>query len=100
MAKNPIGRVTHYYDHLHVAVLALTDTIRVGDWLHIVGHSTDFPQPVVSLQINHQPVTEALPGQDVALRVNDRVREHDIVFRITAQEASQLAGDRLLEGTR
>lgn len=100
MARQPLGRVTHYYEHLHVAVLALTDTIRVGDWLHIVGHTTDFPQPVVSLQIEHQPVAEAGPGQEVALQVNDRVREHDVVFRITAEEANALAGDRLADWSR
>ncbi len=97
MSARPIGHVTHYYDHLHVAVLQLDEAVRVGDWLHIVGHMTDFPQPVVSLQVNHQPVLEAGPGQQVALHVVDRVREHDAVFRVTAEDARQLAADLSLD---
>jgi hypothetical protein len=91
MSGKCIGQVTHYYDHLHVAVLALTDVLRVGDRVHILGHSTDFQQQVTSLQINHQPVQEAQPGQDVALKVISRVRGHDVVYRITAEEAKELA---------
>ncbi len=92
-----IGQVTHYYDHLHVAVLALTDLIRVGDRVHILGHTTDFQQQVTSLEINHQPVPEAQPGQDVALKVIGHVRAHDVVYRITAEEARELADTRTLE---
>jgi putative protease len=87
MSNNCVGHVSHYFDHLHVAALTLERGIRVGDWLHITGHTTDFVQQVVSLQINHQSVPEAGPGQDVALRVNDRVREHDAIYHITAEEA-------------
>ena len=92
-----IGQVTHYYDHLHVAVLALTDVIRVGDRVHILGHTTDFQQQVASLEINHQPVPAAQPGQDVALKVIGHVRAHDVVYRITAEEAKELAETRTLE---
>ena len=80
-----IGQVTHYYDHLSVAVLALTEVIRVGDTVHFLGHSTDFQQEVTSLQIEHQPVTEAGPGQNVALKVAQRVHPHDAVFKISAE---------------
>jgi len=85
MAGIRIGQVTHYYNHLSVAVLALTDVIRVGDTVHILGHSTDFKQEVTSLQIEHQSVTEAGPGQDVALKVIQRVRPRDAVFKIVAE---------------
>jgi putative protease len=78
-----IGQVTHYYDHVQAAVLALTDVIRVGDTIHILGHSTDFKQEVASLQIEHQPVNEAGPGQNVALKVVQRAHPHDSVFKIT-----------------
>jgi len=81
-----IGQVTHYYDHLNVAVLALTETIRVGDTVHFLGHSTDFQQAVTSLQIEHQPVSEAGPGQDVALKVTQRVHPHDAVFKISGAD--------------
>ena len=81
-----VGEVTHFYDRISVAVIALTDTIRVGDTLHIFGHATDLQQTVTSLQIEHQAVTEAGSGQEVALKVTQRVRPHDAVFKLTAGE--------------
>ena len=83
MSEIQIGKVTHYFDRISVAVLGLTDTIRVGDTLHFHGHTTDFTQPVDSLQIEHQNVTEAKPGQDVALKVAQKVHPHDAVFKVT-----------------
>jgi putative protease len=80
-----IGEVTHFFDKIGVAVLALTDTIRVGDTVHILGHATDFHQKVASLQIEHQAVEEARPGQDVAMKVSQRVHPHDAVFKITGE---------------
>ena len=97
MADVCIGHVTHYFGDLHVAVLLLSDMIRVGDWLHLVGHTTDFVQPVVSLQINHKAVAQAGPGEEVALTVNDRVRTHDAVYRTTTEEAREIEDGRLLE---
>jgi len=86
MSSIRIGEVTHYFNTIGVAVLALTDTIRVGDTVQILGHSTDFRQEVKSLQIEHQPVSEAGPGQDVAMKVERRVRAHDKVFKLTGEE--------------
>jgi len=97
MSREEIGRIRHYFSHLHVAVLELAEPIHVGDWLHIAGHTTDLVQQVISLQINHWPVMEAAPGQDVALKVVDHVREHDAVYRITVEEAREFEGQRLLE---
>lgn len=79
-----IGEVTHYYNRIGVAVLNLVGPIHVGDMVHIWGHTSDFQQQVVSLQIEHQAVQEAEPGQDVALRVDRRVRRNDKVYRIEA----------------
>ncbi len=83
MSDIPIGKVMHYFDRISVAVLELTETIRVGDTLHFHGHSTDFKQVVDSLQIEHNNVTEAKPGQDVALKVSQKVHPHDAVFKVT-----------------
>ena len=85
MSGIQIGEVTHYYDRLGVAVLALTDRIRIGDSLHLLGHSTDFQQQVNSLQIAHQPVEEGGPGQEVAMKVERRVHPHDKVFKTTGE---------------
>ncbi len=85
MSENRIGKVTHYFDRISVAVLGLTDTLHVGDMIHFLGHSTDFKQEAGSLQIEHQNVSEAKPGQDVALKVNQKVHPNDAVFKITGE---------------
>jgi len=82
MSGTQIGTVTHFFDHISVAVLALTDSLRVGDAIHILGHSTDFRQEVTSMQIEHSEVTEAKPGDDVAIKVSQRVHPHDKVFKL------------------
>jgi len=84
MSEVPIGRVTHFYGKISVAVLDLKDTIRLGDTVHILGRSTDFQQEVASLQIEHQAISEARPGQEVALKVDYPVRRRDSVFRVVA----------------
>jgi len=83
MSGTQIGQITHYFDHINVAALALTEPLRVGDTIHILGHSTDFQQKVTSLQIEHQAVNEAKAGDDVAMKVTQKVHPHDKVFKIT-----------------
>ena len=56
MSGTQIGQITHYFDHINVAALTLTEPLRVGDTIHILGHTTDFRQEVTSLQIDHQAV--------------------------------------------
>lgn len=101
MFRTQTGQVTHYYEHLEVAVLSLTEVIRAGDWLHVLGHTTDIAQPVESLEIEPSRVHQAGPDQDVALRVRvaQRVRPGDQLFRITAEEARQLRTELELEQT-
>ena len=76
-----IGTVTHYFGHLSVAAVTLTDTLSTGDRIHIVGHTTDLEQTVDSMEVEHAKVESAEPGDDVALAVKDHVREHDRIFR-------------------
>jgi translation elongation factor EF-1alpha len=83
MSGTQIGEITHYFDHINVAALTLTEPLRVGETVHILGHSTDFKQEVTSLQIEHQSVNEAKPGDDVGLKVSQRVHPNDKVFKIT-----------------
>ena len=80
----PIGVVAHYFSHLSVAVLRLDQgaTLRVGDRIHIRGHTTDFGQRVDSLQVEHQPVMEVGPTDDFGIKVIDHAREHDIVYKV------------------
>lgn len=77
-----IGKITHYYNHLNVAVLKLTDGLKLGDRIHILGHLTDFTERVASMEVNHHPVVWVKPGEDVAIKVTEPVREHDIVYRV------------------
>jgi hypothetical protein len=85
MPENRIGKVTHYFDRIGVAVLELTSKLHVGDMLRFLGHTADFKQQVDSMQIEHQSVSEANPGQDVALKVIQKVHPNDAVFRITEE---------------
>ena len=86
MSGKEIGKVTHFFGHVGVAVLALSGKISVGDMLHFLGHSTDFEQQVASMQIEHKDVTSAKKGDDVAVKVDQRVHENDKVFRLTTED--------------
>ena len=82
-SEERIGVVTHYYSHPSVATIRLElGTLRVGDEIHIRGHTTDFSQKVESLEVNHTPVTEVVPNDDFGLKVVEHVREHDVVFKV------------------
>lgn len=80
-----IGKVTHYYSHLNVAVLQLTEDLKTGDYVHVLGHTTDFIQKVTSLEIDRHHVASVRAGDDVALKVVDPVRVHDVVYRVTEE---------------
>ena len=78
-----VGTVTHYYSHLSVAVVRLdTGSLRVGDMIHITGHTTDFRQKVESMQIEHESMSECKPGDDFGLKVIEHARENDTVYRV------------------
>jgi len=78
-----VGTVTHYYSHLGVAIVQINNgSLTTGNSIHIQGHSTDFTQPVESMELEHQHIDKASIGQIVGLRVKDHVRVHDIVYLI------------------
>lgn len=77
-----IGVVSHYYAKISVAVVELKDTIRIGDRILIRGDTTNFEQVVESMQIEHKNVESAGIGQSIGLKINERVREGDKVYRI------------------
>jgi hypothetical protein len=78
-----IGVVTHYFNHLSVATLRIErGTLRVGDTIHIHGHTTDFTQKVDSLEVDHAPVSEVGPNDDFGLKVIEHAREHDVVYKV------------------
>ena len=78
-----IGIVTHYFNHLSVAVVKVeSGTLRVGDNVHLRGHTTDFGQRIDSLQVNHAPVAAVGPRDDFGMKVRDHVRENDVVYKV------------------
>jgi len=76
-----IGRITHFFSKINVAVIELKAPLKVGDTLVVKGPTTDFQQVVDSMQIEHKNVETALAGQSIGLKVVQRVRETDAVFK-------------------
>jgi translation elongation factor EF-1alpha len=82
--EEEIGRVTHYFSKIGVGVVELTKgDLKVGETIHIKGHTTDLYQKVDSMQMEHAPVQIAKKGESFGLHVEVHVREHDVVFRVT-----------------
>lgn len=77
-----LGKVTHYFAKIEVAVIDLTAPLSVGDKIAIKGATTDLEQKVESMQIEHENVTTAKAGQSIGLKVKERVRESDVVYKI------------------
>lgn len=84
LQETPVGRVTHYFSHIQVIAVDLTDALHKGDKIHIKGHSTDITCTVDSLQIEHQDVAEAYCGASVGIKVSQKVHEGDQVYRIVS----------------
>jgi len=81
-----IGRATHYFNKIGVAVIEITeDEINVGDTIHIKGHTTDFKQVVNSMQVEHKPVEKAKKGESIGMKVDSAVHENDQVYKIIAE---------------
>jgi hypothetical protein len=79
-----VGVITHYFPHVEAAVVKLTKSfLNVGDVIVVKGHTTDFEEKVNSLQLEHVSITTASIGQEIGLRVKNKVREHDVVYKVT-----------------
>jgi putative protease len=82
MERKEIGRVSHYFGKPHVAAIVLTDALKIGDKIAIQGHTTDFEVVVESIHIEDDSLEEAGAGDNVGIKVPERVREHDVVYKI------------------
>ena len=83
MERKKVGEVFHFFGHIGVAAIKLTDgSLAVGDTVQIQGPTTNLEQPVDSLQIEHGAVSNAAQGQEVGMKVRDRVREKDFVYKL------------------
>jgi hypothetical protein len=82
MQEHPVGRVTHFFSKISVAVIAVTEKVKSGDTIHIKGAHSDFEQKIDSMQIEHKVVPEAKTGQSIGLKMKGRVHEGDMVYRL------------------
>jgi putative protease len=78
-----VGKVAHYYTRIGVAIVDLSSSLGLGDTVSIVGANTDFSQSVDSMQIEHEAVTKAKKGDSIGLKVSDRCRKGDKVFKLS-----------------
>lgn len=83
MPEEEIGKISDFFAKPVVAGISTTGTLKVGDKIHIVGHTTDLEQTVDSMQIDNAVVQEAKPGDSVGVKVIDRVRRGDTVYKVT-----------------
>ena len=83
MPEEVIGKVTEFFARPVVAGIELTTTLKLGDKIHIKGHTTDMEFIADSMQINNVDVKQAKAGDDVGIKVSERVRRGDIVYKVT-----------------
>ncbi len=86
MEEQLVGVVTHYFTHIQVAAIDLTEgDLAVGDTIHIKGATSDFTQQVASMQIEHEDVEKATKGQKIGIRVAEHAREKDEVYKVVEE---------------
>ena len=83
MPEEEIGKIMDFFARPVVAGIDLTGTLKVGDRIHIKGHTTDMEMAVTSMQIKNVNVNEAKAGDAIGIKVSDRVRRGDIVYKVT-----------------
>jgi len=78
----PVGKVSHFFGNISVAVIELSGTLKEGDMIKIKGATSDFEQKVASMQIEHDKVDEAKKGQSIGLKVKKHARQNDAVYKL------------------
>ena len=83
MEEEKVGRVQKFFAKPSVAAIEVTaGLLKVGDKLHFKGHTTDFEETITSMQVEKEPIEEAKPGDLIGIKVKERVRENDLVYRV------------------
>jgi putative protease len=83
MVEEKIGIIEHFFTNVSVAAIKITaGELKIGDTIHVVGAHTDFKQKIDSMQIERVPVEVVKAGDAVGIKVKDRVREHDVVYKM------------------
>ena len=78
--EKPIGKVTHYYGGIGVAIIKFNREVKVGETIHFKGPHTDFSQKIDSMQYDHKDIESAKKGQEVGIKAEQKVRESDEVY--------------------
>jgi len=76
-----VGKVTHYYSNAKAAIVKLTDTLGIGDKIHITGATTNFEQEVKSMELEREKIQAATAGQEIGIAVIKKVRAKDTVYK-------------------
>ena len=82
MPEEEVGQVSDFFARVGVAGVQLTSTLKVGDTIHVKGHTTDLQMTVSSMQLDRVEIQEGAPGQAVGIKVPDRVRHGDTVYKV------------------
>ena len=83
MEEEKVGKVEKFFAKPSVAAVEVTGgLVRIGDRLHFKGHTTDFEETITSMEIEREPIEEAKPGDLIGIKVKERVRENDTVYKV------------------
>ncbi|MBD3263038.1 translation elongation factor-like protein [Candidatus Woesearchaeota archaeon] len=80
--KKLVGKVTHFFPKINVAVIDVQAPLKVGDKISIEGPTTNFTQKIDSMEVEHKKVEKAKKGDDIGMKVKERVREKDMVYKV------------------
>ena len=80
--EKPIGAVTHYYGNIEVGIIKFNKPVKAGDKIRFKGATTDFEQTIAGMQYDHKEIPVAKKGQEVGMKVDDKVRDGDEVFEV------------------
>ena len=80
MTEKELGKITHFYDKLSVAIIKLSAPLKIGDEIAIKGQTTDLQQKIETMQFDHQDIEQGKKGQEIGIMVKDKVREGDVVY--------------------
>jgi len=83
MSEEVVGHVSDFFARPVVAGIEMTGSLKLGDKIHIVGHTTDLEMVIDSMQVDNASVSEAKTGQAVGIKVPDRVRRGDTIYKVT-----------------
>ena len=85
LAKEEVGKVTHFFNKINVAVIELSAELKVGEKISIEGHGNAFEQNVDSMEIDRNKIESASAGQAVGMKTGQPVKEGDIVYKVTGE---------------